>query len=44
MHLPIAIVSSWAGLYAIVTAQWREALVLTLVFIANLFLAGSKKR
>lgn len=43
MHLPIAVVSSWAGIYAIGTAQWREALILVLVFVANLFLAGTKK-
>lgn len=44
MHLPIAFITSWAFIYAAVVGQWREALILVLVFFANLFLAGSKKR
>lgn len=43
MHLSIALVSTWAFIYAAAIGQWREATVLVLVFVANLFLAGSRK-
>jgi len=43
-HLLIAIVTVWAGIYAVVVAQWREAFILLAVFVATMFLAGSRKR
>lgn len=41
--LPIAVVSVWAMLYALVIHQWGTAALLVGVFFANLLWLGSAK-
>jgi hypothetical protein len=43
-HLLIAAVSTWAMVYAVVVGQWREAFMLLGLFVAVMFLAGSRNR
>lgn len=43
MHFFLALVILWAAVYAVAVTQWREVALLVVLFVANLFLAGSRK-